>query len=297
MTNKSEEMYSITYIISNDSKSEAHKLALKRLYSEYKDIADVKLVSSGKQIKSYNSDKTEFFIGKINHKYEVKFKIKIKDVRYEKCFEISTDDENKITDLVTARCKKEFSNIKSINCIEYRKISDDETVKEYSKEIKNITTKESSELKDKSDDTDIIDKLLNNKEIKVRRIAKIPKYQLLSDKDNGLDLNFSNLTASVDKNKKLIAISPTNPLVNLNEYQHYLFNIRYKDGTNYGNIDILSSSPSNAVVFFLQLDKAGLDNKIQSDYLKKNSVSYSIMEVKTGKSNVFPKGLIDKMLA
>lgn len=128
----------ISYIVKNTNKQLAKQKAESRLINEYSNIISRRLISARK--KNFKDKEKEEFVSILPSDYEVKFRININGIRYDKCLIISTNNENEINNLLKKKCKKEFKNYRSLTGISYKLA--DKNSKEYSirveENIKNL---------------------------------------------------------------------------------------------------------------------------------------------------------------
>ena len=241
------------------------------------------------------------------NKYEVNFKIKIGDIRYDKTFIIESTDESKVPELLRIRCKKEFSPIRSITKINVKLA--DENSKETSKIIKEPKNKiikkdEKEDLEENVELPDELKNVLNEIESTLDLLDNMRKENLVpTPKDmklhfNEIDFDFngaSNVRVEYDNFKNILEIRPNSVMLNYDKYDDYLFTVIFKRDEKYGPIRITAVSPGNAIVLFELIAKS----KAHEDFYKRlltEAVGYTILEEKTGKMASLPVKLINEMM-
>lgn len=137
ITLSDKKIMNVSYIIEDINKQSAKQKAENKLASKYSNIVSHKLITAKK--KNFKDKEKEDFIGILPSDYEVKFRINIDGIKYDKCFIISTNDQNKISSLLKKRCKKEFKNYRSLTNINYKLASINS--EEYSIKIDEVISK------------------------------------------------------------------------------------------------------------------------------------------------------------
>lgn len=113
---KDREIRMINYIVESESKTQAGKVGRDKLVENGYDDKNVMLCRVTKAKPSDTDQDVLFDIIKIS--YEVSFNIKIGLERFRKTFVIKAKDEKEATNIMLARCKKEFKGYKSITKVE-----------------------------------------------------------------------------------------------------------------------------------------------------------------------------------
>lgn len=258
--------------------------------------------TKGKDLKNINirrhkkKDKDEKILVDNSKTYEVTFKIKIKDTRYQKMFLVKTNNESKIPSIIQVRCKKEFSGIRSINCITYKEWNG--SSEEWSEEIKEVVNKSNQPATEiKSKDNHISDIISSLAKVSTSKLNSVDSDNLIEADDCDLDTNIFKMVYTFDK-CVLQRIEPDNlNIIERASYKEYALTVNYADGTNYPTISILAKSQSNAIMMFtLTVRKMkDLQNKLKVDYLKKYATVYMLTYVETKKYRAFPSTLINKI--
>lgn len=265
--------------------------------------------TKGKDLKNINirrhkkKDKDEKILVDNSKTYEVTFKIKIKDTRYQKMFLIKTNDESKIPSIIQVRCKKEFSGIRSINCITYKEWNG--SSKEWSEEIKEVVNKSNqptTEIKSNGHHISDIANIVGNTNSKAINFNLGTKNLLTyEDEDDKFDNNILNQTIVFNKsNMQIEEIKPSNiNIMNQNDYKEYSLSINFiKEKDNHPPIKIMAKSSSNAIITFTITARNNKDipEKLKCEYLRDNATIYMLTEVKTGKYRAFPSSVINNVL-
>lgn len=268
------EIYYIDYIIEAKNKTIAKQKAEERLLNSDQKYEKYSIVSCRKRKPHDKEDKT--LVDVIPKKYEATFNIKIKDKKFKKCFIIETINEDKVPDLVKIRCKREFSNIKSITKIQYKLA--DENSKEYSEEIV-------EDLKPiKSDEERITD--VEEPKIIIKKIDNLHNLLSLgigSEDFDSLDYNnATNLHLKI-KSGNLLQVAPANlNVINRSKFKKYFVSVTYIDESVSNKVEVLAIDAANALIEFtnaieLDMERNKLNKKLRFEYLYRNALRYNVI--------------------
>jgi len=270
---------------------------------------DIELI---KARKTKNKDKEDIsLIRIIPDLYEVSFRIKMNDKKYDKVFLIESTDKNKVAELLRLRCKKEFNKVRSITKIKIKLA--DENSKESSVEVKeklvrqeDIDKEEINEIEgkirellsniaDKISEQTMTEEAQNNK---VTITVQNNLFESLSTNPQNLDMEaLNNFSVDFDRKAGVTTIRPKNPLLDYSKYQWYNLVPIINKNTYINRSRILAKTPANAAILFA---KAAITVDAENNSFAKtliNAVNYYILsEESTNKSSKFPGFVLNNII-
>lgn len=244
--------------------------------------------------------------------YEVSFRIKMNDKKYDKVFLIESTDKNKVAELLRLRCKKEFNKVRSITKIKIKLA--DENSKESSIEVEeklarqeDIDKEEIDEIEDKIREllSNIADKISeqtmteeaqNNNKVTIT--VQNDLFESLSTNPQNLDMDaLNNFSIDFDRKAKVTTIRPKNPLLDYSKYQWYNLVPIINKNTHINRSRILAKTPANAAILFAKaaITVDAEDNSFARTLI--NAVNYYILsEESTNKSSKFPGFVLNNII-